>query len=136
MPKSELLKWVLSNPVLVALVSSKPPVGGGTTSASAKRGATRDGQHVGGHHTIVLEGTHMKTNKGAKAIPAPESPGQVRFPLLLNLDLVQNIQGVWAGNGTLRTIKRLEVLCKVQREPLEVIYTPLRGLSKGLKVSW
>jgi hypothetical protein len=31
--------------------------GGATTSASAKRGATGDGQHVGGRRTIVLEGT-------------------------------------------------------------------------------
>jgi hypothetical protein len=52
----------------------------------------------------------MKMDEGAKAILVPESQGQVRFSLLLNLDLVDNIQGVWAGNGTLSTIKRLEVL--------------------------
>ncbi len=68
--------------------------GRATRSASAKRGATGDGRHVGGRRTIVLEGTQMKTDKGAKAIPVPESCGQVRFPLLLNLDLVDNIQGV------------------------------------------
>ncbi len=73
----------------------------------------------------------MKTDKGAKAIPVPESCRQVRFPLLLNLDLVDNIQGVQAGNGTLRMIKRHEVLCDVQREPLEVIYT-LEGAQLGI----
>ncbi len=73
----------------------------------------------------------MKTDEGAKAIPVPESCRQVRFPLLLNLDLVNNIQGVWAGNGTLRTIKRLEVLREVQRAPLEVIYT-LEGAQQGI----
>ena len=59
----------------------------------------------------------MKMDEGAKAIPVPESCGQVRFPLPLNLDLVDNIQGVWTGNGTLCTIKRLEVMSEVQREP-------------------
>jgi hypothetical protein len=73
----------------------------------------------------------MKTDKGAKAIPVPESRGQVRFPLLMNLDLVDNIQGVWAGNEILHTIKRLEVLCEVQREPLEVVYT-LEGAQQGI----
>jgi hypothetical protein len=73
----------------------------------------------------------MKTDKGSKAIQVPESCGQVRFPLLLNLDLVDNIQGVQAGNGTLHTIKRLEVLHEVQREPLEVIYT-LEGAQQGV----
>jgi hypothetical protein len=67
--------------------------GGATMSASAMRGATGDGRHVGGCRTIILEGTRMKMDKGAKAIPVPESRGQVRFPLLLNLDLVDNIQG-------------------------------------------
>jgi hypothetical protein len=91
---------------------------GATTSASAKRGATGDGRHVGCRHTIVFGGTLMKMDKGANAIPVPESRGQVWLPLLLNLDLVNNIQGVQAGNGTLRMIKRLEVLREAQREPL------------------
>jgi hypothetical protein len=73
----------------------------------------------------------MKTDKGAKAILVSESCGQARFPLLLNLDLVENIQGVWAGNGTLCMIKRLEVLREAQREPLEVIYT-LEGAQQGI----
>jgi hypothetical protein len=73
----------------------------------------------------------MKTDKGAKVILVPESCGQVRFPLLLNLDLVDNIQGVWAGNGTLCLIKRLEVLREAQREPLEVTYT-LEGAQQGI----
>jgi hypothetical protein len=60
----------------------------------------------------------MKTDKGAKAIPVPESQGQVWLPLLLNLGLVDNIQGVRARYGTLRTVKRPEVLREVQREPL------------------
>ena len=46
---------------------------GATTSASAERGATGDGQHAGGRRTIILEGTQMKMDKGAKAIPVPES---------------------------------------------------------------
>ena len=71
-------------------------------------------------------------DEGAKAIPVPESRGQVRFPLLLNLDLVDNIQGVWAGNGTLHTIKRLEVLCEAQREPLEVMYS-LERAQQGIE---
>jgi hypothetical protein len=78
---------------------------GATTSASAKRGATGEGRHVGCRRTIVFGGTQMKTDKGAKAILVPESQGQVWLPLLLNLDLVDNIQGVRAGNGTLRTIE-------------------------------
>jgi hypothetical protein len=73
----------------------------------------------------------MKTDKGVKAIPVPESQKQGRFPLLLNLDLVDNIQGVWAGNGTLHMIKRLEVLCEAEREPLEVIFT-LEGAHQGI----
>jgi hypothetical protein len=48
---------------------------GATTSASAERGATREGQHVGCCHTIVFGGTRMKTDKGANAIPVPESQG-------------------------------------------------------------
>jgi hypothetical protein len=73
----------------------------------------------------------MKTEKRAKAMLVPESQGQVRFPFLLNLDLVDNIQGIRAGYGTLNTIKRLEVLCKAQREPLELIYT-LEGAQQGI----
>ncbi len=91
---------------------------GATTSASAKGGATGEGRHVGCRSTIVFGGTRMKTVKGANAIPVPESQGQVWLPLLLNLDLIDNIQVVRAGNGTLRTIKRLEVLREAQREPL------------------
>jgi hypothetical protein len=105
--------------------------GGATTSARADRGATGDGRQVGGRRIIVLEGTRMKMDKGAKAILVPESRGQVRFQILLNLDLVENIQGVWGGNGTLRTIKRLEVLREAQRESLEVIYT-LEGAQQGI----
>jgi hypothetical protein len=105
--------------------------GGATTSASAKKGATGDGQHVGGRCTIVLEETQMKTGEGAKAILVPESQGQVGFPLLLNLDLIDNIEGVRSGNGTLHMIKRLEVLREAQREPLEVIYT-LEGAQQGI----
>ncbi len=73
----------------------------------------------------------MKLDEGAKAIPVPESCGQVRFPLLLNLDLVDIIQGVRAGNGTLHTNKRLEVLREAQREPLEVKNT-LEGAQQGI----
>ncbi len=77
----------------------------------------------------------MKTDKGAKAIPVPESCGQVRFPLLLNLDLFINIQGVRARNGTLRTIKRLEVLREAQRVPLEVDWKSRGGPNLGQRLS-
>ncbi len=60
----------------------------------------------------------MKMEEEVKAIPVPESQGQVVLPLLLNLDLVDNIQGVRARYGTLCTIKRSEVMREVQREPL------------------
>jgi hypothetical protein len=49
----------------------------------------------------------------------------------LNLDLVYNIQGVRAGNGTHRTIQGLEVLREAQREPLEVKHT-LEGAQQGI----
>ncbi len=49
----------------------------------------------------------------------------------MNLDLVYNIQGIRAGNGTQCTIKRLEVLREAQREPLEVKYT-FEGAQQGI----
>ncbi len=63
----------------------------------------------------------MEVDKGVKAILVPKLQEEVWFPLLLDLDLVNNIQGVRTGNRALSTVEVLKILGEVKKEPLEVI---------------
>jgi hypothetical protein len=100
--------------------------GKATNQAASERSRPRRGFRDDRHRVVLA----MKGHEGRQVVLVDEDVGDDRFPLLLLLDAVDNIGGVWKSDNGVIVIQLSEVMSKFQGQPLQMKYSLERSQTR------